>query len=317
MNYLQQSGRITVSVVLFFILAPLALMTQAASLELSRSQLRLDNARIENQVQLNIQTQHPEKFSINISAVNATASPDEFILKPELPDASGKVVVVMDLPYRDQGTNGLQSRASINRVRNNQPRTASNEFSLCNETKKVCKPLTVLVKDDDTAIPGIIYSSVITLQVTDDQGQSRQQRLILKYHKDGDRLGIKKSKKRLNLNSTNDYTDSVDLCVFSPVYNHFWISFEDKKRHQFVLKGKKTRELLPYNVSFSRKENPNSSIAVSPKQWSFGGHPAPARKRSMCSENNIRVFVDIDRKDVNRSPADTYKGKLVIRVKAL
>ena len=326
MNYLQQSRRLFVSLTLLLVLTLPALFAEATSLGLSRYQVRLDDVRIDDKIQLNIQTQQPEGFTINISALGAAAaSPDEFILKPELTNTSGyigeegNVIVAMDLPYRDQSTNGLNSRASINRVKNNQPQTATNEFSLCNESGKVCKPLTIQVQDDSTAIPGTVYSTVITIQATDDNGLSKQQRLVLKYRKDGDLLRIKKFKDKLNLHSGNNYADSVNLCVSSPVYNRFNISFENKRHHQFVLKGKNTQEILPYNVSFARKENPNDFTPVSPKQWFSGGQPVRLKKDADCSisESNIQVLVVIDNDDINRSIADTYKGALMIRVKAL
>ena len=306
----------------------MAIPVSADILSVSKEQIQLSGANVDERILIGINTFTPENFSITINNPdqNQVRFEDSFYLRPAVPGASGTVKVVMDFPYHDRTTSGLENKNSANRVINGMSKSASDAFTYCqtrqnqDRSVSICKPLYIRVVDDQTAIPGLLYTAVLNILVEDSEGKGRPESKVitLNYRRRGAAIGIKLNDRDLYLNQGNDFSTGTSLCVFSPVYKDFELTLESNQHQgdQFYLLNRQLQKKLPYNASVSLNKGKSQLAAHS--TWLEGGRLINARNAGECGvEHNADILLNIDPQTILNSQPGVYNGVLTVRVKGL
>ena len=304
------------------LLALLAVNCEAGALSLNKTSITLNDNRITDHLRFSVELENPERFYITLSAPSHRAGhSDTFVMRPESARVPGHVTFMMELPYFEQKQPRSDSGNNPNRVRNNIRETASGSYSLCPEPVlyagpgKVCKPLSFRVVDDEEAIPGITYSTRLSMLVESTDGKQFWETIDVNYRKSGAPLTVTAKQRELELNSANQFSTSTELCVSSPVYPHFDIRFEPDRseRQQFLLTGN-NNTTLPYQVNVEINNTPHSAV---PGQWITGGQTVIARNEVLCNgRDNVKMSLHVPQEIVKRSKPGSYQGVLTAWVKA-
>ena len=308
-----------------WILLPLFILSfnaQAQSFSLTKTTATMDDSRITDHLRFSVELENPEHFYITLSAPgNSAGHSDRFVMTPESAGVPGQVTFMMELPYFEQKQSQPDSGNNPNRVRNNIREAASGSYSLCPEPVrfagpgKVCKPLSFRVVDDEEAIPGITYSTRLSMLVESTDGQQFRETIDVNYRKSGSPITVTAKQRELKLNSANQFSTSTEFCVSSPVYSHFDIRFESDRSEgeQFLLAGN-NNTTLAYQVDVEINDNPHSAV---PGQWITGGQTVIARNEALCNgRDNVKMSLHIPRETVKKSRPGTYQGVLTAWVKA-
>ena len=303
-------------------------MSSAAAwgnLTVTRTSVELNDSKSRDQVRFIAELTSPRQFYITVSApvYGDSTETDLFQMRPEQLRLGGSVSFAMEIPFHEQKQNTQRRKDSPNRVRNNYRHSASGQFSLCptpahiSEVTRVCKPLTFFIIDDETAIPGVTYSTRLNLLLEFDSGEQYFENIELKYRKKGSPISIASRKRNLLLDDTTNFSDSVDFCVFSPVYPDFDIKVDGQWAQQgnFLLNSARG-DKMPYQVSLQLNQTP-ARVPVKPDQWISGGQTIIARNRNECRGNsNLSLNAHLERSDINNAKPGIYQDVLTVRVKA-
>ena len=288
---------------------------------LSRHSIYLSESKRVETIRLDVSVKNKHSYFITIQSDNAglfSADNNEFVLQPTLPGIKGSVRVVFDFPYLERSESGLTRADSINRVTNHQKNRVRDQYSLCPNTSRICKPLTVMVTDDGEAIPGIRYTTTLTITVESDDGlhPPSTKILTLNYQRSGSAIGLKGSTNHVLLTAGNNYTNHVDYCAFSMAYSRFNLSVGSKNSsgNDFYLVDHRANQ-LPYRVSVSLNNRPG--IDVKQDQWVTNGILEKASDASNCRNYNARVHLNIPKEDLFQSSAGIYRDTITVRVKGI
>ena len=314
------------SILLFFMLImSIPASAFGSDLSISKTALSLSDSKINEQLTFRVELPNSNDFHITLRSNNSAKSTREdlFNLTPEDQRADGEVSFAIEIPFFEDAQDALRNPGSQNRVRNNYRHSASSAYSTCptpeqfNTSTTTCKPIRILVIDDETAIPGIIYSTDIELIIETAEGQRLSETINVSYRKRGSTLGIISRKNSVSLTANTDYKDSVDLCVYSYIPTEFELKLESNHAEgsNFLLQGEKGSSLeykadVVFNTTSKR-------VSAKNNHWIQGGHPVRARVDSKCNgNNNVKLELYIERQAVTHATPGIYNGILTARVKA-
>ena len=166
------------------------------------------------------------------------------------------------------------------------------------------------------AAPGVDYTARLMIEITTTTGKVLKEYINISYRKTGSTIGIQSYGDRLPLNPSNDYTNNIRLCVFSPFEKYFDVALESEHQGNFFLLRDKINNALPYSASISLN-NTTSKTSFIPGSWLKGGVPVQARNFSECGgRSNVDIRAQIASEQALTVKPGKYTGVLTVRVRA-
>ena len=293
-------------------------------IHINRSHITFTDRNITSQTVINLDLSEPSSFDLTVNAPTYGNGGDRnyFYLNPRTRRADNRVKVHIDFPYEQVTPGGPYKLETVNTVKLNQQKMATNQYSLCPASEaavgshRVCKPLSFVVIDEGS-IPGVIYETQLTLLVNSKSGQQIKETVTLTYENTRSAIGIYSPNDRFHLETRNRFTAENSFCVYSRGETRsFDVSLEGSGAgHSFEL-TKPGADALGYQAFYG---NSGSAYQITePTIWNHVGLTKQVNQNfTECgADRNLWVKLHIPDYQVKKSTAGYYTGTLLVRVRA-